>query len=113
MKIFEVSDVAVQDSTEERQARNYRRLCAVYMDRKAGFEVAHGLLDRVMQILGVPLLERKENEGNYGYYIASANGERPLHELLICHALTLHRSYVPPWPGGSRFLPTQTYCPAF
>ncbi|XAO23292.1 phenylalanine-tRNA ligase, beta subunit [Cryptococcus bacillisporus CA1280] len=73
MKIFEVSDVAVQDPTEERQARNYRRLCAVYMDRKAGFEVAHGLLDRVMQILAVPFLEKKENEGNYGYYIASAD----------------------------------------
>ncbi|KAK8865682.1 phenylalanine-tRNA ligase, beta subunit [Kwoniella newhampshirensis] len=72
MKIFEVSDVTVQDSTAERQARNYRRLCAVYMDRKAGFEVAHGLLDRIMQILGVPLLEKKENEGNYGYYISSA-----------------------------------------
>lgn len=75
MKIFEVSDVAVQDPKAERQSRNYRRLCAVYMDRKAGFEVAHGLLDRVMQILGVPLLHRKESEGSYGYYIAAAEGE--------------------------------------
>ncbi|WVF70653.1 phenylalanine-tRNA ligase, beta subunit [Kwoniella sp. CBS 6097] len=73
MKIFEVSDVAVQDPKAERQARNYRRLCAVYMDRKAGFEVAHGLLDRVMQILGVPFLEKKDNEGKYGYYISSAD----------------------------------------
>lgn len=75
MKIFEVSDVAVQDPHEERQARNYRRLCALYMDRKAGFEVAHGLLDRVMQILGVPFLQSAENEGTYGYYIAAAEGE--------------------------------------
>nr|ODO02713.1 phenylalanine-tRNA ligase, beta subunit [Cryptococcus depauperatus CBS 7855] len=72
MKIFEVSDVAIQDSSAERQARNYRRLCAVYMDRKAGFEVTHGLLDRVMQILSVPFLEKKENEGQYGYYIQQA-----------------------------------------
>ena len=74
MKIFECSDVAVQDPKAERRARNYRRLCAVYMDRKAGFEVAHGLLDRVMQILGVPFLQTKENEKAYGYYIAQADG---------------------------------------
>ncbi|WVR05649.1 phenylalanine-tRNA ligase, beta subunit [Kwoniella sp. DSM 27419] len=73
MKIFECSDVSVQDASAERQSRNYRRLCAVYMDRKAGFEVAHGLLDRVMQILGVPFIERKESEAKYGYYIASAD----------------------------------------
>ncbi|ODO07299.1 phenylalanine-tRNA ligase, beta subunit [Cryptococcus wingfieldii CBS 7118] len=73
MKIFEVSDVAVQDAKAERQARNYRRLCAVYMDRKAGFEVAHGLLDRVMQILSVPFIGAKESQAEYGYYIASAD----------------------------------------
>lgn len=75
MKIFECSDVAVQDTREERQARNYRRLCALYMDRKAGFEVAHGLLDRVMQILAVPFLQTKDSQGEYGYYIAQADGE--------------------------------------
>jgi phenylalanyl-tRNA synthetase beta chain len=75
MKIFEVSDVAIQDPTAERKARNYRRLCAVYMDKKAGFEVAHGLLDRIMQILGVPFLQTKEAEASYGYYITSADGE--------------------------------------
>ncbi|GFZ43294.1 Phenylalanine--tRNA ligase beta subunit, partial [Saitozyma sp. JCM 24511] len=73
MKIFEVSDVAIQDPTAERKARNYRRLCAVYMDKKAGFEVAHGLLDRIMQILGVPFLQTKEAEASYGYYITSAD----------------------------------------
>lgn len=74
MKVFEVADVVIQADTEERQACNYRRLCAVYMDRKAGFEVVHGLLDRVMQILGVPFLQSSANEKNYGYYISSANG---------------------------------------
>mgnify|MGYP002718885964 CR=1 FL=1 len=74
MKIFECSDVAVQDSREERQSRNYRRLCALYMDRKAGFEVAHGLLDRVMQILAIPFLQTKDSEGEHGYYIAQADG---------------------------------------
>ncbi len=75
MKIFEVSDVAVQDKKEERQARNFRRLAALYMDRKAGFEVAHGLLDRVMQILGVPFIGSKDNQASYGYYIQAVDGE--------------------------------------
>ena len=75
MKIFEVSDVAIQDPKAERQVTNYRRLVALYMDKKAGFEVTHGLLARVMQILGVPHLGKKEAGGEYGYYIAEAQGE--------------------------------------
>ena len=75
MKIFEVSDVAIQDLKAERRARNYRRLCALYMDRKAGFEVVHGLLDRVMQILGVPFLQEASSGGKYGYYLSSAEGK--------------------------------------
>lgn len=75
MKVFEVSDVAIQDKSEERQARNYRRLCGVYMDKKAGFEVVHGLLDRIMQVLGVPFLQSKESKGDYGYYLSPADGE--------------------------------------
>ena len=75
MKIFEVSDVAVQDKAAEVGTRNYRRLCAVYMDRKAGFEIVHGLLDRIMQILGVPFLQTSSHEGKYGYYIESADGK--------------------------------------
>lgn len=77
MKIFEVSDVAVQDPKEERQAKNYRRLCALYMDKKAGFEVAHGLLDRIMQILDVPFLQSATNEAKYGYYISASHGKFP------------------------------------
>jgi phenylalanyl-tRNA synthetase beta chain len=74
MKIFEVSDVAIQDPKAERQVVNHRRLVALYMDKKAGFEVTHGLLDRVMQILGVPFLGGAKSEGEYGYYIAEAQG---------------------------------------
>lgn len=73
VKVFEVSDVALQDRSLERQARNYRRLCAVYCDRKAGFEVAHGLLDRVMQVLGVPFLQSSASEGKYGYYLRESD----------------------------------------
>ncbi|KAI9634529.1 putative phenylalanyl-tRNA synthetase beta chain [Dioszegia hungarica] len=72
MKIFEVSDVAIQDPSVERQVTNYRRMVALYMDKKAGFEMVHGLLDRMMQILGVPFLQSEKNEADYGYYIAGA-----------------------------------------
>ena len=90
MKIFEVSDVAVQDKREERQARNYRRLCALYMDRKAGFEVAHGLLDRIMQILGVPYIQSKDSDAAHGYYIAKHEGES---SISPSHHLTLAMGY--------------------
>lgn len=71
LKVFEVSDVAVQDESRERKSRNFRRLGAVYVDRKAGFEVVHGLLDRIMQILAVPFIGSKESDASYGYYIAA------------------------------------------
>ncbi len=35
-------------------ARNERRLVAVYCNREANLEVIHGLLNRVMEVLGVP-----------------------------------------------------------
>ena len=35
-------------------ARNERRLCVVAYNKQSGFEVAHGVLDRMMQVLDVP-----------------------------------------------------------
>lgn len=35
-------------------ARNERRLVAVYSNKESGFEVVHGMLNRVMEMLGVP-----------------------------------------------------------
>ncbi len=55
IKLFEVSDVILPDSTCAVGARNERRLVAVYSNREAGFEVIHGLLNRVMEAMGVPL----------------------------------------------------------
>nr|XP_056705904.1 phenylalanine--tRNA ligase beta subunit [Euleptes europaea] len=63
LKLFEISDIVVKDSTKDVGARNHRHLCAVYYNKNPGFEVIHGLLDRVMQLLDVP--PSKEN----GYYI--------------------------------------------
>lgn len=54
LKLFEISDVVLTDETAEVGARNERHLCAVNSNKNAGFEVVHGLLDRVMQLLEVP-----------------------------------------------------------
>jgi len=50
MKFFEISDVVVQDATHEVGARNERHLVAAFAGLVAGFEVIHGLVDRVMQL---------------------------------------------------------------
>lgn len=50
-------------------ARNYRHLCAVYYNKNPGFEIIHGLLDRIMQLLDVPPGEKKG-----GYAIKASEG---------------------------------------
>uniref|UniRef100_A0A8C0INK0 Phenylalanine--tRNA ligase beta subunit n=1 Tax=Chelonoidis abingdonii TaxID=106734 RepID=A0A8C0INK0_CHEAB len=54
LKLFEISDIVIKDSTKDVGARNQRNLCAIYYNKNPGFEVIHGLLDRVMQLLAVP-----------------------------------------------------------
>ncbi|KXZ43211.1 hypothetical protein GPECTOR_97g749 [Gonium pectorale] len=54
IKLFEVSDAIMLDSSRSVGARNERRLVAVYCAKESGFEVVHGLLNRVMEVLGVP-----------------------------------------------------------
>ncbi len=56
MKLFEASDVILLDAAAETGARNERRLVAVACAKEGSFEVIHGLLNRVMDVLGVPLL---------------------------------------------------------
>lgn len=63
LKLFEVQDVVVADKSTEVGARNERRIGAVNCNRSAGFEVVHGLLDRVMLLLEVPW------KGENGYYL--------------------------------------------
>ncbi|GAB1602273.1 phenylalanine--tRNA ligase beta subunit-like [Argonauta hians] len=57
LKLFEISDVVLQDSHKDSGARNERHLCAVYYNKNSGFEVLHGLLDRIMQLLDVKYAE--------------------------------------------------------
>ena len=54
VKLFEVSDVILLDDASDVGARNERRLIAINCDKSSGFEVIHGLLNRVMQIMGIP-----------------------------------------------------------
>lgn len=54
LRIFEVSDCAVMDAKSDVGASNVRRLAAVYANTSAGFEIIHGLLDRLMLMLNVP-----------------------------------------------------------
>lgn len=48
LKLFEVSDVVFADETSDVGATNRRKLVATYTGATAGFEVIHGLLDRIM-----------------------------------------------------------------
>ena len=57
-KIFEISDVVLPDDKHAITgtvvgARNERRLCAVYAGPTSGFEVIHGLVDRVLTLTEV------------------------------------------------------------
>ncbi|KAF4085749.1 hypothetical protein AMELA_G00098850 [Ameiurus melas] len=66
LKLFEISDVVLKDEDKDVGARNNRRLCAVYYNKTPGFEVIHGLLDRLMQLLDV------KPGRNHGYHIQAS-----------------------------------------
>nr|CAG4636889.1 EOG090X03QT [Ceriodaphnia reticulata]SVE72848.1 EOG090X03QT [Ceriodaphnia reticulata] len=65
LKLFEISDVVLKDSQKDVGARNCRNLCVVYYNKSPGFELVHGLLDRLMQLLEVPL----DSNGKAGYML--------------------------------------------
>jgi len=54
IRLFEVSDVILVAPEKETGACNQRRLVAVHCARDSGFEITHGFLNRVMEVLGVP-----------------------------------------------------------
>eukprot|EP00475_Leptophrys_vorax_P041104 TRINITY_DN7727_c0_g1_i1.p1 TRINITY_DN7727_c0_g1~~TRINITY_DN7727_c0_g1_i1.p1 ORF type:complete len:348 (-),score=25.23 TRINITY_DN7727_c0_g1_i1:105-1040(-) len=53
VKLFEISDVCLLDKAKDVGARNERRMTALYCNQQSGFEVIHGLVDRLMECLGV------------------------------------------------------------
>merc|ERR1711972_492619 len=54
LRLFEISDVVLKDPLKDVGAKNQRNFCAVNYDKSPKFEVIHGLLDRVMQLLEIP-----------------------------------------------------------
>lgn len=64
VKLFEISDVILLSPTADVGAVNSRRLVAVNCDRTSGFEIIHGLLNRVMEVLHVPLEGDTSPEGH-------------------------------------------------
>jgi len=72
LKLFEISDVVLKDLATEVGARNERHMAAVFYNKTPGFEIIHGLLDRIMQLLEVPLSLEKSS---CGYYLRSSDDE--------------------------------------
>lgn len=68
MKLYEIQDVVIADANSEVGARNERRVGAINCSKSAGFEICHGLLDRIMQLLEVPW------KGENGYSLQKADG---------------------------------------
>ncbi|KAJ5599848.1 Phenylalanine--tRNA ligase beta subunit [Penicillium hetheringtonii] len=64
MKIFEVSDVAFKDLSLERKSRNERHFAAAWYGRNSGFEIVHGLMDRVMAMLKSAFITGEETLDN-------------------------------------------------
>ena len=60
IKVFEVSDVAFKDLTLERKSRNERHFAAAWYGKTSGFEIVHGLLDRVLLMLKTAFLTHEE-----------------------------------------------------
>ena len=72
IKVFEVSDVAFKDESLERKSRNERHFAAAFYGKSSGFEIVHGLLDRVLSMLKTAFLTRDEGLENTkldGYWI--------------------------------------------
>lgn len=53
LKLFEVTDVMLLDNESDVGARNERRLGVLYTGPTAGFEVVHGIVDKVMALLEI------------------------------------------------------------
>lgn len=65
VKLFELSDVVTLDPSNDVGAKNQRHLAALYCNANSGFEVIHGLVDRVMQVVGIGPVALGDNSGYY------------------------------------------------
>jgi len=74
LKIFEISDVVLRDDEKDVGARNERRLSVINYNKTPGFEVIHGILDRIMQVVEVKYVGDEADKSN-GYYIRAFDDE--------------------------------------
>jgi len=75
IKVFESTDIVLKDLSLERQARNVRHAAAVWCNKSAGFEVIHGLLDKVMKTLEVKRINSSDTKSESGYYLKEKDGK--------------------------------------
>lgn len=73
LKLFEISDVVLKDDDKDIGARNERRLCVVNCNKTPGFEIIHGLLDKVMTSLNVSPTTDRIKDPSDGYHIQKGN----------------------------------------
>lgn len=78
IKVFESTDVVFKDLSLERQARNVRHAAAIWCNKSAGFEVIHGLLDKVMKTLEVKRISVSDTKSESGYYLKEKDGKSGL-----------------------------------
>ena len=81
--MFESTDIVLKDLSLERQARNVRHAAAVWCNKSAGFEVIHGLLDKVMKTLEVKRISSSDTKSESGYYLKEKDGKSDT--LLLQH----------------------------
>ncbi|KAK2630172.1 hypothetical protein QTJ16_000992 [Diplocarpon rosae] len=78
IKVFEVSDVAFKDDSLERKSRNERHFAAAWYGKTSGFEVVHGLLDRVLLMLQTAFVTHEEGlEGKKLDYQVKQDHSKP------------------------------------
>jgi len=66
LRLFEI-DVVIRDISNDVGAKNERRLSCVSYGKTPDVEIVHGVLDRIMKLLGVPL----DQNGLDGYKLNS------------------------------------------
>ena len=54
-------------------AKNERLISAIYYNKNSGFEIIHGLLDRIMQVMDIPCISQN-GPNKDGYYIRAKYG---------------------------------------
>lgn len=78
LKLFEIADVVLKDESQETGARNQRMLAVQYMAKTPGFEIVHGILDRIMKVLSVPF-------NATGYQLSAHKGK--MHFVINSHSI--------------------------